>query len=307
MSGAGGKIIIEARINEYAMRDGNPNVPWTPDEIARDAQACAEAGAAVVHFHARKPDGAPDFEPRTCAEIIARIRERSAILTHPTLGSLSRELPLAKRLRPMLDLARDPATAPDIVPLCLSSPNWDFYDAASGAFTNTDKVYLNPTADLIGSVEEIQAAGIKLACVCWDVGATRRVDALMASGRLERPAYLPFHLTSGGMLAGHPGTLAGLEAHLAFLPKASAVEWAVMNLHGSMLPLVERIARGGGHVQIGIGDHHYAEEGRPTNAELIARVTRIAREAGREIATPEEARRILGMGAARPATAAQDI
>ena len=289
------KIIIEARINEYELRDGNPNVPYTPEEIAEDARACAEAGAAVVHFHARHDDGSPDFAPDTYADIITRIRARSSILTHPTLGSLKKELPLLERLRPMLDLARDPATAPDILPLCLSSPNWDFYDEARRDFSNTEKVYLNPTAELLGSIKAIQAAGIKLACLCWDVGATRRAEAFLGSGRLDGPVYLPFHLTSGGMLAGHPGTISGLEAHLAFLPRSGPVEWAALNLHGSMLPLAERIAREGGHIQIGIGDYHYREEGAPTNAALVARVVDIARAAGREIATPEEAREMLGM------------
>ncbi len=54
------KLIIEVRVNEYAMRDENPNVPWTPDEIARDAAAIQAAGASILHFHARKPDGSPD-------------------------------------------------------------------------------------------------------------------------------------------------------------------------------------------------------------------------------------------------------
>src|SRR3712207_5382488 len=81
------KLIIEARVNEYMDRArGNPNVPYTPAEIAADAVACREAGAAVLHFHARKSDGQPEHDPSSYAETVRRIRESSDILVHPTLG-----------------------------------------------------------------------------------------------------------------------------------------------------------------------------------------------------------------------------
>lgn len=289
------KLIIEARINEYEMRDRNPNVPWTAREIATDAQECREAGASIVHFHARMPDGAPELGTAACGEVIARIKENSDILVHPTLGSLRKDLPLRERLKPILDLAMVPTTRPDFLPLCLSSPNWDFFDSTSNRFVSADKIYINPTDDLIGSVQALRQAGVGLSCVCWEIGATRRVAAFLDAGILRSPVYLPFHLTSGGMLAGHPGTEEGLDSHLAFLPKDRAIEWAALNLHGSILPLAEKIIGGGGHVQIGLGDYHYAELGRPTNADLIRRIVEIAKHLGREVASPEEAREMLAV------------
>lgn len=294
------KLIIEARINEYEMRDLNPHVPWSADEIAADAAACREAGAAIVHFHARKPDGAPETAPGEIGEIVTRIRGASDILVYPTLGSLTQELPILERLQPVLDLANDPATRPDILPLCLSSPNWDFYDPERRRFVSGDKIYLNPTEELIASIEALSATGVSLACVCWEIGATRRVGALLDAGILRAPVYLPFHLTGGGMLAGHPGTEEGLDAHLAFLPRGRPIEWAVMNLHGSMLPLAGKIIREGGHIQIGIGDYHYTEVGAPTNAELVGQIAEAARRLGREVATPGEARSILRLEERKP-------
>lgn len=289
------KLIIAARINEYEMRDGNPHVPWTPSEIAADSKACRDAGAAIVHFHPRKPDGAPEPDPRVCGDIIRRIRDATDILVYPTLGVLTRELPIVQRLQPVLDLAASPATRPDIVPLCLSSPNWDFYDADRRILRGTDQVYLNPTDELIASIETLRTTGVGLECVSWEIGATRRIGALRDAGVLPDPVIIAFHLTSGGMLAGHPGTAEGVETHLAFLPDRGPYRWAVMNLHGSMLPLAEAVIRAGGHVQLGIGDYHYGELGAPTNAELVRAVVRIAQACGREIATPEEARQILGL------------
>ncbi len=288
------KLIISARINEYEMRDGNPNVPWSPGEIAADAKACREAGAAIVHFHARKPDGAPEPDPRVCGQIIRNIRDSTDILVYPTLGVLARKLPILQRLQPVLDLAASPATRPDIVPLCLSSPNWDFYDADRQALRGADHVYLNPTDELIACIETLRSTGVGLECLSWEIGATRRIAALRDAAILPDPIMLAFHLTSGGMLAGHPGTAEGVETHLDFLPDRGPYRWAVMNLHGSMLPLAEAIIRAGGHVQLGIGDYHYRELGAPTNADLVREIVRIAHACGREVATPDEARRILG-------------
>ena len=294
------KLIIEARINEYEMRDRNPNVPWTAREIAEDARECRQAGASVVHFHPRGRDGAPELGADACGEVIARIKDLSDILVHPTLGSLRKDLPLRERLQPILDLAAVSATRPDFLPLCLSSPNWDFFDSTSNSFVSADKVYINPTDDLIGSVLALRQAGIGLSCVSWEIGATRRVAAFLDAGILQGPVYLPFHLTSGGMLAGHPATKEGLDAHLAFLPKGRSIAWAALNLHGSILPLVEQIISAEGHVQIGLGDYHYGELGAPSNAELIRRVVDIAKRLGREIASPQEVRAMLGLTVPAP-------
>jgi uncharacterized protein (DUF849 family) len=289
------KLIIEARINEYEMRDRNPNVPWTLEEIAADAVACRSAGAAIAHFHARTPDGAPEPRVEITKHIIRRLRESSDILINPTLGSVTQNLPSLERLKPILDLCDEVSTRPDILPLCFGSPNWDFHDRDRSRLDPTEKVYANSTADLIASTRALKAARVGVSCVLWEIGSTRRLIAFLEAGLIKIPAYMLFHLTSGGMLAGHPGTLEGLDAHLAFLPKGHQCEWAVMNLHGSILPLVEKIAQANGHIQIGIGDYHYEELGRPTNAELVHMVVKIATCFGRDIATPQEARAMLGL------------
>ena len=76
------KMILEARINEYAMRDQNPHVPWTPDEIADTAARCREAGASIVHFHARNPDGSPNTAHTTNLVEIIYVAEDSAGVVH---------------------------------------------------------------------------------------------------------------------------------------------------------------------------------------------------------------------------------
>ena len=80
------KIIIEARVNELEGRNGNPNVPFTPSEVIRDAKACYDAGASIIHFHGRTPSGAPEHTPAYYLETNAGIRDACPILIHPTLG-----------------------------------------------------------------------------------------------------------------------------------------------------------------------------------------------------------------------------
>src|SRR5690349_20339170 len=82
-------FILEVRANEYTMRQGSPKVPWSMDEIVADALASAEAGAAIYHFHARTPDGAPYHRLETYQEIIRRVKAQSDILLHPTLGAIA--------------------------------------------------------------------------------------------------------------------------------------------------------------------------------------------------------------------------
>ena len=103
------KLIIEARVNEFMMREeGNPNVPYTPHEIAADAVKCREAGAAILHFHARRPDGAPDHDAETYAETVGRILAASDILVHPTLGYATLDAGPEARLAHILKMAADP-------------------------------------------------------------------------------------------------------------------------------------------------------------------------------------------------------
>jgi 3-keto-5-aminohexanoate cleavage enzyme len=93
--------------------------------------------------------------------------------------------------------------------------------------------------------------------------------------------------------------LKGLQAHLDFLPKDKDVEWTVVNFGGNLFALAGAIIQLGGHISIGLGDYTYNEIGMPTNAELVSRIAQMARDLGREVATPEEAKAILGMTGSR--------
>jgi uncharacterized protein (DUF849 family) len=290
------KLIIEARVNEYMRREqGNPNVPYTPAEIAADARACREAGAAILHFHARTPEGEPDHAAASYADTVRRIRAGSDILVHPTLGYVTLDTGPEARIAHILEMARDPAGALHFAPMDMGSVNVDRYNAQARRFESQELVYRNSTGTLMHFAEAIQGAGLKPYLVSWTIGFTRYVGAFMDMGLLAEPGYLCFCLTDNTFLGGHPGTLRGLQAHLDFLPEGRHIEWTVVNFGGNLFSLAAPIIAQGDHISIGLGDYTYGELGQPTNAELIARVVQIARELGREVATPDEARAMLGM------------
>lgn len=287
------KLIIEARVNEYAMRDENPLVPWTPREIIEDAAACAEAGAAIVHFHARQADGSPAHDFATYAEICYGVRASCRALIHPTLGYVALGAPPEERLANVLRLAADPATRPDFAPMDMGTTNVDRFDAATGTYVTKDLVYRNDTRTLEYFGKHIRAAQLKPYLVVWNIGFLRQAEAFLRAGQLDQPAFMCFCLTDGPILSGHPGTLRGLTAHLDHLPAGLAIQWTVCNFGGNLLALAAPVIAMGGHVSIGLGDHPYASLGRPSNAELVTRVAAIARDLGREVATPDEARAML--------------
>ncbi|WP_162906809.1 BKACE family enzyme [Algihabitans albus] len=295
------KIIIEARVNELAPRDENPNVPFLPAEIIRDAKACYDEGAAVVHYHGRTAQGAPDHSPGFYLETNAGIRDLCPILIHPTLGYVANDTDALGRFAAVEEMMKDAKTAPDFAPMDVGSVNVDWWNPKEVKFDTTELVYKNSTGTLMHFAGRIKHHGLTQYLVSWNVSSTRQIDAFMKMGVVPEPAYVCFCLTDGIMLAGHPGTPQGLDAHTAFLPKDRKFVWTVVNYKGNLLLLTEKIIREGGHISIGLGDYPFSEYGQPTNAEIIAKVVAQARALGREPATVEETREILAMQKVRVA------
>jgi uncharacterized protein (DUF849 family) len=288
------KLIIQMRLNEYEMRDRNPHVPWTAEELARDAAACREAGAAIVHFHARTTDGAPAFGYETYRDAIAAIRASSDVLVNPTLGGPERHASAEDRLSHVVRLA-ETNLRPDFVPMDMGTSNTDRFDEATGRFVTEDNIYFNITETLRYFAETLRRLGVRPSLEIWSIPMMRLARAFRRAGYLDPPLLLSLNLIEGGLITSHPGTVKGLRAHLDFLPEDVPHEWFVTFFGGNMLPLAGMIIAEGGHIATGIGDYPYPELGQPTNAEVARRIARIAAEAGREIATPAEAREMLGL------------
>ena len=287
-------LIIDARLNEYTGREPNPNVPFSPEEIARDSAACRDAGAAIVHYHARDPEtGAPSADPELYAAAARGIREQSDVLVMPTLGAGT--MPdLEGRFRHIDVMADDPATRADIVPLDLASTNLPIYIEGEAEIGGDDLAYSNTVGMLKALAERAAKVGAISMAAIWNVGSLRLLDAFLATGVMRAPCYAELFLTEGGLIAGHPCTRAGLDAYLAFLPKAECA-WAVACYGANVLELAEVAIERGGHVALGLGDYHYGElgDGTPSNAEVVAAVADMARRKGRKLAQPNSLRNWL--------------
>ncbi len=291
------KLIIEVRMNEAARKDANPHVPYTPGEIVEDALACAEARAAIVHFHARHEDGSESNDIEDYCEIIGGIRASSDVMVHPTLG-LFHGAPPEQRLAHVRHLCEEAGLKPDIAPLDMGSNNIDLWDPARAEFRNDGYVYANPSSDLRHMASRLTEWGVRPQLAIWSLANLRLAAAFIDAGLLAEPAYPVLFLAGDGFLGGHPATLAGLRAFVDNMPMRR-MEWSVLCHGGDLLEFVPEVVRMGGHVSIGLGDFAHPALGQPSNAQLVAQVVDIARELGRDVATPDEARELLGcrMGA----------
>lgn len=288
------KVIIEARVNEYQIRGPNPHVPYSPQEISDDARACRRAGASIVHFHSRKPDGSPEHAYEAYRDTVRAIRESCDILIHPTLGYVTLNAPASERLANIRRLVDD-GLAPDIAPMDMGSTNVSVLKDGRYLPELEERVYQNSTATLHYFADHLKAWRLKPYLQVWNISFMRETAQFGRLGWVEAPVFAEFVCTDNHCLGGHPGTSKGLQAFIDFLPDDVPVEWTVCDYGGNLLPLCAQAITQGGHVSIGLGDYQYPELGTPTNAELVARVVDIARACGREVATPEEAKRILGI------------
>jgi uncharacterized protein (DUF849 family) len=290
------KLIVEVRINEFASRKQNANVPFSSHEIYEEAMRCWSEGASIIHYHARDPQtGAPSAEAANYAETARLIKAKSDLIVMPTLGAWTLPSPEA-RMRHIIEMAKDPATRPDFAPIDMGTSNVDSYDHRNHRFLSDDVVYMNPTKTLRFFAETIRESNVRPYMALWNVSGIRVTEAFVDCGLFEPPLYTGIVLSEAGLFAGNPATVRGLQAMVDFIPAHLQMHWSVMCVGGNLFPLVGATIERGGHIAIGLGDYPYNEIGTPRNAELVERVAEMARQIGREIASPAEARKILGLG-----------
>lgn len=280
------KLILEARVNEYTGRDPNPNVPWTVEELGRTADAVREAGASGFHFHARKPDGAPDVAYDAVRAVVERVRSGSDIFIHPTLGMNAQTIDPEERLEPILRLVED-GLRPDVAPMDMGTGNIDRLTADGSGFATQENVYYNTTGTLMYFAERLREVGVKPYLQIWNIPFLRLSEAFYRMGLFDGPLWMSF-----GVSGGRPRALLG--SSLAVRDPEIPVEWSVAG-STNLVELAPMVIEAGGHLSVGIGDYAYPELGYPTNEELIAQVAELVRRSGREIATPDEAREMLGI------------
>ena len=273
-------IINAALTGMIPTKADNPAVPVTPDEIAEDARRCVDAGAAIVHLHARDEDGRPTYRKEVYAEIIQAVRERSpeVIVCVSTSGRTFKTL---EERADVLELEGD--VKPELASLTLGSLN--FPQQASV----TDPQMIHDLA------ERMNQRGIVPELEVFDFGMADYAKFLLERDVLRRPLVFNLLLGSLGTLSATAVNLATLAASL---PEGST--WAGAGI-GRFQFFVNSVATAmGGHVRVGLEDNLWldAEKERPaSNRELVDRLAQLARALEREIATPDQARSMIGLPA----------
>ena len=271
------KLIITAALSGAEVtREQQPALPVTPDEIAQAAQACAEAGAAIVHVHARNPDGSPTQDKEIYRQIIAAVRARCDVIVQVSTGGAVGMTP-QERLAPV-------TLAPEMATLSMGSVNFG------------GDVFVNHPADMDVFLRAMQEHGVKPELEIFDSGMLDTAKRWLQKGVLSGPQHFDFVLGISGGMAGTPEALMYLKAQL---PPGST--WTVAGIGAAQLPLGALSMVLGGHVRVGFEDNVYYRKGElaSSNAQLVARIARIARELDRPVATPDEARNILGLRCGR--------
>jgi uncharacterized protein (DUF849 family) len=289
------KLVIEVRLNEGTTRAENPHVPYSPEEIADQAVECWRRGASVVHYHARDPHtGAPSADVELYADVVRRIKQASDVITMPTLGASM--LPtVEERLAHIVEMAKDPATKPDCIPVDMLTTNMALFMPERNEFAGGDRIYLN-TVDMLAELcDTVRSMGVKPVSMIWNVAGVRLTEAFLQMGLYEEPLYCELPLFGDDLMSfGHPATTKGLDALLDFFPADSNWPWIVNAVAANAFPVAAGAIERGGHVAVGIPDCGYAELGSPSNPDLVTRVVEMAHSMGREIASSAEAREMLG-------------
>lgn len=278
-----GKTIITAALTGVlATREQCPAIPYTPEEIAEEARRSVEAGAAIVHIHARQPDGRPAYDVETYRRIKEEIEARcDDVIINFSTGAIG--IPIEDRIAHVRELQ------PDMAALNMGSMNYAIYSEKRKRFYH-DHVFANPFKDIIYLLEGMNAAGTKPELECFDTGHIGNTAPLVDMGILKPPLHFSLIL---GVLGGIPATTENLIHMKNNLPPGST--WQVIGISLTQWPLVAAAITLGGHVRVGLEDNFYLRPGEMarSNGDLVAKAARLVRELGGEVASVEEARQIL--------------
>ena len=276
-----GKVIVTASLNgAMVTKDMNPNVPEQPSEIAQAALECYNAGASIVHIHARDENGRPTGTKEKFEEILAAVRGKCSeiIIQFSTGGGAN--LTIEERVR-CLDAKPESA-----------SLNMGTLMRQTGEFAGTP--FSNLTKDIEAWAAKMRELEIKPEMECYSQSMYRDVTNLIKKGLLNPPYYVNMVLgmTYQGAIEATPETL---NSMIQFLPEGCYFNCCAVG--AAQLPVTTAAMIMGGAVRVGLEDNIYYAKGAlaKSNAQLVERSVRIARELNIEPTTPDEARQILGI------------
>ncbi|MFL5813165.1 MAG: 3-keto-5-aminohexanoate cleavage protein [Bdellovibrionia bacterium] len=278
MSGSYPVIITCAITGAETTREKQPNLPITPAEQAVAAEEAVRAGASIIHLHVREDDGKPSQRPERFEEAIKAIRARvpNVIIQISTGGAVGESID--NRARPL-------ALKPEMASLNLGTMNFG------------DDVFMNHPRDIIGLAAKMQHYGVMPELEIYEAGMLESAFRLAKQGIIREPLHFQFVLGVPGGMSGDVRNLVHLVNLMEVQSGRRDLHWGVAGVGRFQLPLAVQALVMGGHVRVGFEDNIFYSKGEiaKSNAQLVERVSRISRELGREVATPDVARKLLGI------------
>jgi len=278
-------------------------LPVTPREITESSLAAAQAGAAIIHLHARNPaDGAPTGDPAVFAQFLPQIRRGCHAVINITTGG-SATMTVKDRL------AAAARFKPEMCSLNMGTINFAFFGAAKRitswkypwerdyVVNSDDYIFRNTFRDIAYIVESLSDAGTKFEHECYDLGHLYNLAHFVDSGLVKPPFFVQMVF---GVLGG-----AGPDLdNLTFMKRTADrlfgtqnFQWSVLAAGRHQMAFLTQAALLGGHVRVGLEDSLFIERGSlaASNAQQVQKIRRILAEMGHEPATPDEARAMLGL------------
>ncbi len=276
-------VITCAVTGVLANRKQCPAIPYTPVEIAEEAKRAYDAGASVLHIHARNEDGSPTFSPKTFAAIKEEIVKRCPILLNFSTGTI-------------LDDVSEQATyiresKPHIAALNMGTMNYSKYSEKKKSFA-FDMIFPNTYEKIIKLLSAMNEAGVKPELECFDSGHTHGIWPLLDMGVLKPPLQFSFIVN---VLGGIPPMVESLQLQTKIMPPGS--EWEVIGISKCQWRMLMTALVLGGNIRAGLEDNLYLPNGEmaKSNGELIDVAARMVRDSGRKVATVEQAKQILSL------------
>jgi uncharacterized protein (DUF849 family) len=278
-------IVTCALTGVLASRGQCPFLPYTPEEIAEEARRAYDAGASVVHIHARRDDGSPTFDPQTFARIQSETRKRCPVLLNFSTGTITE------------DVSEQTATIrgsrPEIAALNMGTMNYAKYSEKRKSFV-FDMVFPNTYEKITRLLSAMNEAGVKPELECFDAGHTSGIAPLLDMGVLRPPLQFSFIVN---VLGGIPPTVESVQLQKQIaLGLAPGSEWEVIGISKCQWRMLATALVLGGNVRVGLEDNFYLPDGKTmarSNGELVEVAVRMVRDVGRTPATVDQARAIL--------------
>ena len=280
----------------------SPALPYKPEDIAAQSIAAAEAGAAILHLHARDPEtGAPTGDPEVFGQFLPRIKERTDAVINLTTGgsatmTIEQRLAAALRFKPEMCSLNMGSINFGLYPMAWKERDWQFDWEKPYLESSDDFIFRNTFRDIERILKLLDEHGTRYEHECYDVGHLYNLAHFLDRGLVKGPLFIQSVL---GVLGG-----IGAEAdNLLFMRRTAdrlfgdQYVWSVLAAGRAQMPLVTQAAMLGGNVRVGLEDSLFLDRGQlaSSNADQVLKIRRILEELGMEPATPAEAREILAL------------